>query len=716
MRNLSKFLTNQKGVSMIMVVGFLALAVPVVTAALALAGTLSLDSLVKGRLARTQFSYQGIPPLFENPPGDEPPEYWCDKTIPLNKQQITLTCEDQPGPPGDAPPLVNRQLRSYKEVDRSAVTLAQLATDPTFTYIIRTFNDAGADGETHHGHLGHGYWKQPHHFGSWVGYSPSQSFDGVFGIGNKNPGKTLLSAMQEGGGHQEALNRHAVAALLNAAHPDIDSEYSVNSVISLVQAAYTTSDFHSYERLVREEDHDAHFLNDDDDDGDDDDTGRQRLQRIYDGLPPGFSYVDNSSYIWNADAVPPAWEQIDDPAIVTKNDKHYDDDDDDEEECDDDDEECDDGNLGPNYWKQANNFASWTGYAQNAFFGTVFGAGPLDKTLIQILNQNSGTDERKMQKEAVAALLNAAHPGIDFDYSETEVKTKVQQAYAIGEPDFDDVEEDLKEANQDAYYKDAGRTLLIWDLEDLDVYVLSGEMLELKFDAEADVPAGNYCNEAWMEPGYKDHDNGDDDDDGDDEDDEGNPWGRGTGTDMTAGVKVGSPVDQVCPGEAVYITTTVNPPITVSNVPQEFTYKIELKNVGTTTLHIARINDILPPGFTYVGPTTGITTQPPLISELSGSKHLEWSGAFADPLALELLSGEIVTLSFKASATPTLDNYTNEVWVYFTEFSGQEEAAYTWPTAVIRAMDVFVVTARDAEGNVIGTYQVWVGTDETIVQ
>ena len=216
MRNVSKFLTDQKGVSMIMVVGFLAIALPVVTAALALAGTLSLDSLVKNRLARDQYSHLGVQSYIEHVANDPGWQDWvdeggCGSTIELNGQQITLNCAPPAGAPGDAPPLVNRQLRSFKEVNRSAVSLEQLAADDEFTYTIRVFNDAGADNETHHGHLGHGYWKQPHHFESWQGFAPGDDFETVFGV-DLPQAKTLLEALREGGGHRDALNRHTVAA------------------------------------------------------------------------------------------------------------------------------------------------------------------------------------------------------------------------------------------------------------------------------------------------------------------------------------------------------------------------------------------------------------------------------------------------------------------------------------------------------------------------
>jgi len=59
-----------------------------------------------------------------------------------------------------------------------------------------------------------GYWKQPQHADSWVGYSPEQTLQSVFGCGGST---TLLEALNANGGGLYALQRHAVAALLNAA-------------------------------------------------------------------------------------------------------------------------------------------------------------------------------------------------------------------------------------------------------------------------------------------------------------------------------------------------------------------------------------------------------------------------------------------------------------------------------------------------------------------
>lgn len=96
-----------------------------------------------------------------------------------------------------------------------------------------------------------GYWKN--HAGiysvskggqkkpsSWVGYSPTEYFDDVFGVG---PHVTLITALDTGGGGEAALGRHAVAALLSAAHPGIDYDRTVAQVIAMVQGAYASGDF-----------------------------------------------------------------------------------------------------------------------------------------------------------------------------------------------------------------------------------------------------------------------------------------------------------------------------------------------------------------------------------------------------------------------------------------------------------------------------------------
>lgn len=83
-----------------------------------------------------------------------------------------------------------------------------------------------------------GFWKSPKGVLLWQGYSLGDSFDDVFdltspitidqGKTSENSDPTLLEALNAKGGINEelgiydALARHAVAALLNAAHPDVD--------------------------------------------------------------------------------------------------------------------------------------------------------------------------------------------------------------------------------------------------------------------------------------------------------------------------------------------------------------------------------------------------------------------------------------------------------------------------------------------------------------
>jgi len=87
-----------------------------------------------------------------------------------------------------------------------------------------------------------GYWKQDQHFDSWVGYTPGESFEAVFG--RDVPGTpSLLDALQLGGGGLKALMRHATAALLNASNPKVTFPYSASDVIALFQKAFDSGNY-----------------------------------------------------------------------------------------------------------------------------------------------------------------------------------------------------------------------------------------------------------------------------------------------------------------------------------------------------------------------------------------------------------------------------------------------------------------------------------------
>ena len=83
-----------------------------------------------------------------------------------------------------------------------------------------------------------GYWKN--HLASWpaTGYATTDIFDTVFDTDYFNATFTLLNAVNQGGGAINRLARHGTAALLSAAHPDVDYPYSVAQVINFVQGGF----------------------------------------------------------------------------------------------------------------------------------------------------------------------------------------------------------------------------------------------------------------------------------------------------------------------------------------------------------------------------------------------------------------------------------------------------------------------------------------------
>ncbi len=92
-----------------------------------------------------------------------------------------------------------------------------------------------------------GYWKQHQHFDSWTPpYTPTTLFSAVFE--NAFPGKSLRDVLALGGGGLNALGRHTVAALLNAASPNVNYDRSVGDVINAFNAVYPGSDA-AYEAL-----------------------------------------------------------------------------------------------------------------------------------------------------------------------------------------------------------------------------------------------------------------------------------------------------------------------------------------------------------------------------------------------------------------------------------------------------------------------------------
>jgi hypothetical protein len=89
-----------------------------------------------------------------------------------------------------------------------------------------------------------GYWKQSQHFGSWTApYDPSDPLAELFDADALEihglEDLTLLEALRAKGGGANALIRHAVAAVLNAASSGVDFAFDVATIIADVNAALT---------------------------------------------------------------------------------------------------------------------------------------------------------------------------------------------------------------------------------------------------------------------------------------------------------------------------------------------------------------------------------------------------------------------------------------------------------------------------------------------
>ena len=123
---------------------------------------------------------------------------------------------------GDPSPLVNTATLTCSPAGFPNV----LTASDTHSVTIET---PGGEGCTP------GYWKQSQHFDSWTNpYDPTDLYEATFGV-NVPGNPTLLQALNSGGGGIDALMRHSVAALLNAASPGVDYQYTTAQVIAIVQ-------------------------------------------------------------------------------------------------------------------------------------------------------------------------------------------------------------------------------------------------------------------------------------------------------------------------------------------------------------------------------------------------------------------------------------------------------------------------------------------------
>jgi hypothetical protein len=92
-----------------------------------------------------------------------------------------------------------------------------------------------------------GYWKQDHHFDSWVGFTQNQTIGSVFDVpGTTFDNVTLLAALDGGGGPgidgaTRILLRAAVASLLNASG-DVNFNLTTAEIVSQVNTALASGD------------------------------------------------------------------------------------------------------------------------------------------------------------------------------------------------------------------------------------------------------------------------------------------------------------------------------------------------------------------------------------------------------------------------------------------------------------------------------------------
>ncbi|MCI0816104.1 MAG: DUF11 domain-containing protein, partial [Chloroflexi bacterium] len=114
---------------------------------------------------------------------------------------------------------------------------------------------------------------------------------------------------------------------------------------------------------------------------------------------------------------------------------------------------------------------------------------------------------------------------------------------------------------------------LEWDVASMDIDLAPDDSVVLSFDAQASVPEGVYCNEAWVHPG-----------------------GESTSSGKTAGVTVGSPSSGVCGGTAVAVSATVDPDSAVAGVSTTFAFAVVIDNIGSTDVGVSEVRDLLPAG------------------------------------------------------------------------------------------------------------------------
>ena len=216
-----------------------------------------------------------------------------------------------------------------------------------------------------------------------------------------------------------------------------------------------------------------------------------------------------------------------------------------------------------------------------------------------------------------------------------------------------------------------------------------GDSIALTFDAQASLAEGNYCNEAWVEPGNEK-----------------------TSSGLTAKIKAGAPADDLCPGKAVTVTKTVtlDEGIIMENAPMTFHYSIKVENTGTDDLEIHDVKDLLPVGFLYVpntisGDIAGASFN---TTTFQGRERLTWD---YDPADFDLVSGNSMTLNFDAIGVFVAGHW-NEAWINIHDMA---DTVYTWPTAGVYVTDAVETTTTTPDGTTVYSLMRQVGPETFIM-
>jgi hypothetical protein len=128
----------------------------------------------------------------------------------------------------------------------SGTTTPPTTTTPTTTPPTTTPPPPGQEGCTP------GFWRT-HPEAYPAPYSPTTTLGSVFaGLPSGYASLTFAQALSLGGGGLNALLRHAVAALLNAASPEVDYPLTTAEVIALTNAAIASGDYEALKDMFDE--------------------------------------------------------------------------------------------------------------------------------------------------------------------------------------------------------------------------------------------------------------------------------------------------------------------------------------------------------------------------------------------------------------------------------------------------------------------------------